>query len=288
MRTDPYRARSSHSHLLLLVGVFGLLPAGCAGPVQVIRAPRRIETPGERYARQGERIAENPLAFLREVAQRTAKLDEYRLTFYRQERLGLPPQLGPMEEIQAAFRRKPFSVKFEWESKDMPYYESVYVEGENENQLLIRERKGLLPFLPPTVRSIDVMLPVKLGKSKNPITDFGLERMVQRTLLPFEDPEVARQSTTAYEGVVNLEPMNRPAYHIRITRPKLPGLNYTRQDLYFDAQTLLPAGTDLYLPNDVLGSRYRYANVRTDVNLTDADFRLSKGHPATQPAKSKE
>jgi hypothetical protein len=271
----------------LLLGVPAVLFTGCAAPEKappVAQPPEQIVSPEERYARDGERIAANPVAFLREVAERTSQLGEYRLTFYRQERTGLPPQLGPMEQIQAAFRKEPFSVKFEWADETMPYYESVYVKGENKNQMIVRERKGALPFLPPTIRNIDVMFPVKIGKSKNPITDFGLERIMQRTLLPFETPQIAEVMTIEYKGVVSLQPIERPAHYLRIDRPKVPGLAYTRQDFYIDAETLLPAGTDLYLPGDVLDARYRYADVNTDVDFNNADFRLSKGQPGSKPA----
>lgn len=255
---------------------------GCAAPQPkeqppVEQVPGQAEVKEDRYADVSARIAENPVAFLREVAERTSQLKAYRLTFYRQERLGLPAQLGPLEEMRAAFRQDPFSVKLEWPGDDAPYYESVYDQGQSKGQMTIRERKGALPFLPPTTRTIDIMFPVKIGKSKNPITDFGLRRIMERTLLPFDDPEVAKVMTVTYKGVVNVEPMNRPAHYIRIDRPKTAGLAYTRQDVYIDAETLLPAGTDLFLPGDVLDARYRYSDVRTDVQLTDADFRMSRG-----------
>ncbi len=240
-----------------------------------------------RHAQEGERIAADPVGFLREVEARVSKMKQYSLVFYRQERGGLPPHMGPMEKIQALFRADPFSVKFTWLEESSPYYESVYVQGQNDNKLLVRERKGALPFLPPTVRAMDVMFPVKIGKSKNPITDFGLARLMKRTLLPFNDPKMARVMTIKYEGVVNLDPFNRPAYYLRIEHPKMPDMVYTRQDLYIDAKTLLPSGTDLYLPGDVLDVRYRYNKVDTNVKLTDADFRLSKNHPGSQPADNK-
>lgn len=271
--------------LLILTLCF---PTGCMEPrteQPAAQQPKRIESPAERYARDGQRIADDPVAFLREVAGRTSQLRQYRLTFYRQERLGLPPRLGSMEEIRTSYRQEPFSAKFEWDSPDMPYFESLYVKGQNKDQLIVRERKGAFPLVPPMVRTMDILFPVKIGKAKNPITDFGLQRIMERTLLPFDTPEMAKGMTIRYEGLVDLEPMRRSTHHLRIDRPRTPGLAYTRQDLYFDAETLLPAGTDLYLPGEVLDARYRYADVRTDVNLTDADFRLSKDHPGSQPAK---
>lgn len=270
------------SYRVLLISASLMMSAilvGCAPKAKAVAPPARIETPEKRHVRTADEIKANPVKFLRQVADRVAAMEHYRCTFYRQERTGLPPKLGEMEEIQASFRKQPFSVKFVWESADMPYYESVYVEGENNNMLVVRERKGALPFVPAMVRSLDVMFPVKIGKSKNPITDFGFDRLLKRTLLPFDDPEVVKVMTIQYQGLVTLDPINRPSYYLRIDRPKSKDINYTRQDLYFDAETLLPNGTDLYLPGDVLDVRYRYNNVDEKVTFADADFRLSKGHP---------
>lgn len=268
-----------------LVGLYVGLTAGCAKPT--VKGPERIETPEARYARDGQRIEADPVAFLREVQKKVVAFDQYRLTFYRQERWGIPAALGPMEEIQAVFRARPFSVHFAWNDEKMPFYESVYVQGQNDSKLIVRERKGAFLFVPPQVRVLDPMFPVKIGKAKNPITDFGLARIMERTLLPFENPEIRKVTTIKYVGVVNLDPINRPVHYLRIERPKTPGLAYTRQDFYIDAETLLPAGTDLWLPGNELDVRYRYTQVDPSVTLTDADFRLAKDHPraTAKPAK---
>ena len=81
-------------------------------------------------------------------------------------------------------------------------------------------------------------------------------------------------SASSAEGVVNLDPMNRPAHHLHVERPAAPDVQYTRQELYFDTETLLPAGTDLYLPDGKLDAKYRYSDVNTKVQLTDAHFRI--------------
>lgn len=244
-------------------------------------ASENVNGPYAKYAAEGRRIAADPAAYLRQMQKKVNAMDAYRLVFYRQERAGLPPRLGPLEKIVASFRREPFSVRFEWPDEDMPYYESVYVQGQNDNKLVIRERKGVFLFVPPQVRVIDVMFPVKIGKAKNPITDFGLARIVERTLLPFDDPDIRAVMTVAYQGVTPLDSTGAAAHHLRIERPQIKSMIYTRQDFYIDAQTLLPAGTDLYLPGDTLDVRYRYTEIRTDVHWTDADFRLSKDHPAS-------
>ena len=269
------RGRASAVRLCLIVFTAAVVTGGCAQPVA---------GPGMGRTTEGvEAINRDPVDYLRQLYARCEHFDQYRLKFYRQERLGLIPTLGEMEEINASFRKRPFSVKFEWPDAKMPYYESVYVEGRNNNMMLIRERRGLL-LAPPQVRIIDVDLPVKIGKARNPITVFGLANMVRRTLEPFEDPKLKKVMTITCAGVVDLDPTKRPAYHVCIKRPPAEGYRYTRQDLYVDVATGLPAGTDLWLRNGALDARYRYADVDPTVQLTDADFQISQ--PASQPSGS--
>ncbi|HOW70429.1 MAG TPA: DUF1571 domain-containing protein [Phycisphaerae bacterium] len=249
---------------------------GCGAPGAKIES--RVETPQEQYAREGQRIAADPVACLRRLKTRCDAMEQYQLTFYRQERLGVVPQLTDMEIIRARFRKTPFSVKFEWDDERMPFFESVYVAGQNDGKLLIRERHGLL-FMPPQVRILDADLPTRIGKAKNPITSFGLAQVTSRSLDAFDDPKTAKVMTIKYEGVVDLDPMHRPAHHLVVQRPPMPGYQYTRQDFYIDAETLLPSGTDLWLKDGTLDARYRYTDVRERTDFTDADFRLDKDHP---------
>jgi len=249
---------------------------GCGGVRATVE--ERIETPQDHFAREGKRIAADPVAYLRELKRRCDAMEQYQLTFYRQERLGVVPQLTDMETIRASFRKTPFSVKFEWDDEKMPFFESVYVAGQNEDKLLIRERHGLL-FMPPQVRILDVDLPTKIGKAKNPITSFGLAQVASRSLDAFDDPKLAKIMSIKYGGLVDLEPMHHPSHHLIVERPPMEGYQYTRQDFYIDAETLLPAGTDLWLKDGTLDARYRYTDVKERTDFTDATFRLAKDHP---------
>jgi hypothetical protein len=251
---------------------------GCA-PGQRVTVPERVAVEEPLHVKVAEQIAADPLGFVREVERRSAALDSYCLRFYRQERLGLLPRLGATEDIRAKFRREPFSVKFDWvEPGD--FYEAVYVEGRHDDKLLIRERRGFLHF-PPQVRAVGVEDPVIWGRSLNPITDFGLAQVARRTLAPFDNPETADLMTIRYEGLVILEPTHRPAHHLRIEGAGRTDTPFVAQDFYIDAETLLPAGTDLWLPREQLGARYRYADVEIGVELTNEDFRLSRKQPAS-------
>lgn len=263
-----------------------MLLAGCAtdgglGDREVLRG---VDEP---VRAEGRRIEADPVGYLREVKARCDALREYRCRFFRQERIGLVPKLTPLEEMRVSFRAEPLAVKFEWidpERYDGYYYESVYAAGENEDMLVVRERRGVFP-LPPMVRKVPPTLAVKVGRAKSPVTDFGMARMVERTLEPIDDPAIAADVTIRYEGVVMLDLIERPAHHLRIERPATDGWIHDHQDLYIDAATGLPAGTDLWLPGDRLDARYRYTEVETDVRFEDADFRLDEGHPTSRPAE---
>jgi hypothetical protein len=220
-----------------------------------------------------KRLEADPVACLREILTRSNALPQYRLTFYRRERLG--GRLRPQEQIRALFRKEPFSVKFTWDDPAADYYESIYVASQNDSKLIVRERKSALPLLPPTVRKVDPAAAVEFGRALHPVTDFGLASIVRRTLAPLEDPQARPHITIRYMGLVNLDPQNTAVHHLRIERPPTPGVSYIAQDFYIDVRTRLPAGTDLYQPDGQLAASYRYADLDTGANLTDADFQLS-------------
>src|SRR4029078_1628753 len=108
------------------------------------------------------------------------------------------PKLGDLEEIHAKFRKEPFSVTFEWPSPDADYYDTIYIEGQNNNKQVVRERHGMLG-LPPQTRIVNVMDPVTFGKSKSPITDFGLAQAMNATLASFHDPELQKAVSIHFE-----------------------------------------------------------------------------------------
>jgi hypothetical protein len=183
---------------------------GCAEQSKPAAKPKRIQQTSKTAI--VEQMEREPVRFLEELSRRTESLDQYELTFYRQERSGvLRPKLGSLEEIHAKFRKEPFSVTFEWLSPDADYYDSVYIEGQNNNKQVVRERHGMLG-LPPQTRVVNVMDPVTFGKSKGPITEFGLAQAMRKTLASFRDPELRDVVTIHYEGLVDLDPMGRPAY----------------------------------------------------------------------------
>lgn len=281
----PGRRDSAPLHAYLLV--FALIAfsgamAGCHAPPAV--QPAVATKPSERFANTADLIRKDPVAYLRQVQQRCDAIAAYRLTFYRQERLGVFQTLGKVEKIAVIFRADPFSVKFTWDDPASYLAESVYVAGENDNKLIVREKHGLLG-LPPVVRRLDAIDSVRWGQSKRPITDFGLSKLMERTISTIDRPPAGQPARIEYRGVTTLELTGQEAHHLVVMRAVAPGHPDPRQDMWIDTQTQLPAGTALYLPEDKLDALYLYADVRPDASISDKDFQPGAGGPTSKPAK---
>lgn len=227
--------------------------------------------------------AADPIAYLREAESRAAKLTEYCATFVRQERLGLIPALAREERIASSFKTDPVSVKFAWENPSSEFREALYVAGQDNGRVALLRRKGLLG-LRPSIERYDPGLAVTFGKSRNSITDFGLYRMIHRTLRRYANAAQHGGATIRYIGLAVVEGI--PVNHFELTYPKDDPFPNKRQDLYIDAASGLPLGTRLWLPNNQLDALYYYLDVRVPPTpLADDVFTIRE--PARRDKVSK-
>jgi hypothetical protein len=247
--------------------------SGCAAAT----APEMTATskPTDTGLDDTEFVERDPVGYLRECLQRSRPIQQYTLLLYRQERLGLIPQLQPPEYIRVMYRADPLSIKMIWVAPDdSEVVESLYVDGKHDNRLLVMPRRGLLPGLPPTLGRYRVEDPVVWGKAKRKITEFGLTRMIERTLQAVDRAESQQAATVTYLGIKQLEQLDQPVYHLDIHYPPGSGARHTRQDLFVGAETRLAAGTLLWLADDVLDAAYLYSQLDLTARLRDEDFTI--------------
>jgi hypothetical protein len=255
---------------LLACTLLGL--AGCAKNHAVIEprpGPLTGLKPAEADAR-AEAVRRDPIAYLHKVAEKCAGLEQYTITFTRQERRGLFARMQKRERISCWFRREPFSIRMKWLDPDIKYGESTYVAGQAGGKVRFVPRHGLFG-LEPRVTAIDVQTPVIWGEARYPVTDFGLDRMMQRTLRSLKAAGDA--VTLSYEGLLQLPDSGRIVHHIHLeytpSRHRAP-----IQEIYFDLETDLPAGTILKFPSGKIDAVYLYENINHAVALSDDDFLL--------------
>lgn len=281
------RASIAHSRLACVLALCGLL-AGCAQKTAPPTAhtaepePQRVTRPHAAPAAtqpaarvlRPEQIdpAADPLAYLRAVRVKCAELSQYVLTFTRQERRGLgifKSMHGP-ERIRCWFRRQPFSVKMVWLDPKVKYGQSCYVAEQFGNKVRFIPRHGLFG-LPPGISRVDLSTPVTFGESRYKLTDFGLERTMERLLDAIGRANGAE--TIAVDGPIMLDDPPRQAYKFRVEVPH--NISDTPiSEVFIDTQTNLPIATRLYSPSGKLEAAYTYRDLDTGVILTDADFLL--------------
>jgi hypothetical protein len=252
-----------------------LLSAGCAKEALDI-SPRAGVVKGMTVAEVdalAEDVRENPRDYLQTVLKNTRALDEYKLVFTRYERRGLFGTLYGPERIMAWYRQDPFSVRLKWLDEDIKYDESVYVADQHDGKVRFVTRTPQA-FLkpPPEINVIDPMMSVTFGESKRPITDFGLERLMERTLNSLA--ESGDDAVIEYVAVEVMPETEQPVHHLRL---RYSGKRHSVpiQELFINIRTDLPAGTELRFESGRLDSAYYYDEIDTDVNLSDEDFLLS-------------
>lgn len=261
----------------LLTAAILMLAAGCGA--------KEIVKPGdgvlEGYDDAVKTIQADPLAFLQESLAATRKLDQFTCEFWRQERLGPLDQLRPAERIQAQYRPSPLSIRFAWLNNDSEYLQCAYVQGKNDDKVLLLPRVGLLG-LPPTVQQFPPSWAVVFGKSKFPITDFGPRRMMEKTVDRIEKAAKFGQLRMTVLPPRRIGPMREPCFHIELRYPQGDPFRTKLQDLYIHVETRLPVATFLWLPGreerctETLDAMYQYGGVAPTDGLTDADFQIKE------------
>lgn len=230
-------------------------------------------------SQQGQAIQADPVVYLEHRLAACRQLRSYCAVLYRQERLGgLFRQLRPVEKVLALYRAEPLSVRFVWLDEDSRYLESAYAADHNDGQQLILERHGLFGG-EGNLLKVDPALAVTLGEAKYPTTDFGLVRLMEKSLdmpeAPAEQAELVR-----YMGVrrVDLTGQKVHLFEIRGTKQS----DYPLQELMIDLETGWPAGTRLWLdPQKTrLDALYLYTKVRPHLPLSADNFTIAGPVPA--------
>lgn len=269
MTHRPFQTKKS----LITLAPLALVLFGCAKP-QVIIPP---ELEDDITIADLEQIRRDPAAFLNTCLTETRKLNSFSTHFQRQERLGPLAELKSMENIRAEYRDEPFSVRFTWMDENSEYLQCVFTKGRNNDKVALLPRHGLLG-LPPAVQNFAPEMAVIFGKARNPITDFGPRRMMERTLDRIEKAKPKGAVHIRVMPPVKIGPANEPCVHLELRYPTGDPFPCKLQDLYIHAHTRLPVGTWLWLPGKderspgTLDGMYVYSSINSATVVNDSHF----------------
>lgn len=174
------------------------------------------------------------------------------------------------------FRETPFSVKLRCRSKPDAGREVIYVAGENDGKLIVRE-----PGLKSIIGAIELATddPKVKEDNRRPITEIGMLQMLDiETALWRADRESdpANVEVTFFSGV-KFGDRECDGFELKhLKRNSKDQFALTR--MYFDCQTKFPvqvehfnrAGAD---DSDLaLVEKYTYSDIKTNVGLGESDF----------------
>lgn len=256
---------------MVLFSVAGLalvgLLTGCQTPPPVSTRDRNFPKEGksgpearsaaDRYFRAG---------FARAIGIRDVTAD---LT--RQELVG--NRLQESETLHWVQRVEPHSLHLTWIGERRKGREVVYVQGSNDDKVLVHE-PGALSRIKPVLRFAPTSAAMSYG-SRYSITVVGYQALVKRIVQNYDDAARRGSVNVVDFGTLQHEGYKTRAFKVVLDFPGTQTGDYHSMIVWFDVATGLPVhfvGVD---SNDVLLEDYLWKSLKVNQDLTDADFTLS-------------
>ena len=204
-----------------------------------------------------------------------AKYHDYTCTFTKQEVINGTNK--PLQMMEVKHMAQPFSVAMHW-IKNPPLGDTVlYVEGQYNDQMLVRPTSPLLRGLVGTVvRSPDDAEAMK--NTLRPVNMFGFERGLKSLLEIYKKAKDAgdlKQSFGGYAEVGDPKGGGRKCMLLVRNLPDKPEYKAAspKTVIYIDADYLLPVRIEGFDASGTPDSSYDYGNIKFNVGLAAKDFR---------------
>jgi len=236
----------------------------------LLAAPVFSELPGKTEmdvpARLTELAKSDHIALLDWAIDRyESTVTDYTATFYKQERIN--GKLRQTEKIAIVFMEDPFSVLMSWEENAGVIDKLLYVEGQNENKMLVHPT-GLLSWIKSVKR--DPRSKEVRKASRSSCDQFGFYRSMQNLLKIYKQGRKIRGLQISYQGRTKVD--GRECVAMERILPPRADYPYARLVLEFDVEYLLPTSISCYDWQGRLVSRYWYEDVKFNQGLKLAMF----------------
>jgi hypothetical protein len=231
--------------------------------------------PSAEPACNAETARKDPVAFVEAALARYRKEVQtgYDLTLDKTE--VEDGKVQPEEVIQVHFRKDPRSVFFHWLEGAGRAQRVLYVEGENKNgdgqSMMLVQPSGFL--LSRFIVARDPDGADARGSSRFPITGFGFDKTLERTLAGWKEGLKKGTLTIRYLGIERPEKLDKRPVHVFHGVNTQPGEDGV-PDLtaYFDTETCLPTGMILRDQAGKLMGEYYFRDVKLNPDFTEDRF----------------
>jgi outer membrane lipoprotein-sorting protein len=216
----------------------------------------------------------DPREIIYQMKDSYKKIHDYRAVFVRQEILD--GKLQDKEKIQLDFKR-PFKVKMRWLMGDKKGREVVYVEGENENKMIVKMTGLLSRFI--KLVTLDPEGAFAKKGSRHSIRRAGIGNLSESLI------RVTRKADEA--GDLDIKLLGEKMVNGRkadVIERKLPYEKYEspRAIIYVDQELGIPIEIERYDKDGNLFENYAYYDLEINKDLSDTDFRLKDRYKQPQ------
>jgi hypothetical protein len=218
-----------------------------------------------------EKLArEDPIAFLEHCLRRYQReVKGYSLTMQKQERIGGHLQKKEIMEVQ--FREEPYSVLMRWTEGMRLVERSLYVEGENDNKVVVRPAGLAAVFVKVVTRDPDGAEAKQAGRYT--IKEFGLRKGTDRTLTSWKEGKERGDLTIQYLGEKKVkEAGDRVCWALRrlVAKPAADGV--TDLTIFVDKETWLQVGSILKGAEGELIADYFFRDIKLNPEFKKDQF----------------
>lgn len=254
----------------LFLGILGMASAARAEEPLAETAATPAAPSGEHPLKPAIRLAQASLDALQSV-------DDYEAVITRRE---LISGKFKTETMKMKFREEPFSVYLLFGGENAGR-EVIYVDGQNNNELLAHEGTGFTSFF--GTISLKPDNPQVLAESRHKITDIGLRNMLSAIIARWEEEAKYGECEVKYYQQAKVNDSECLAIESTHPRPRRQ-FQFHISRLFLDKQTNFPVRVENWgFPaqpgaKPALIEEYTYSELKTNVGLTDLDF--SRDNPA--------
>jgi hypothetical protein len=212
-------------------------------------------------------VFERALRELKRGRDRLTKLRDYSATFVRRELV--EGQLRDREKMSLKIRHEPFSVYLRWLGDGQ---EALYVQGRNDNRLLVSPNTGLARFV--GTLALPVSSPKVMSESRYPITEIGMLNLVERIIGEWKQVGAAGSQWNEDKESVNGVKTRRFTVHFGSRRVNP---DYSKTVLNLSVKDGYPLRIENYgwtrsgKPG-ALVEYYEYRDIRPNIGLSDVAF----------------
>jgi len=210
----------------------------------------------------------DPKELIFEMKEGYKNLKDYRATFIKQEKIG--NKLREEESIFFIFKR-PFKVRMKWLTGGNKGREALYVEGENNNKLIVKMTGLIGAFL--KLVTLDPEGAFAKGKSGRSIKQAGIGNMAA-SLITF----TRNALNLGHATLKLLEEEKVDGREVYVVERILPADKYDtpKTYIYIDKELKVPLQVERYGKEGELIERYAYHDLKINQDISDTEFKFRK------------